>query len=139
MNSFLSNAKYRITFAANNIETAKLISELVGNYTVESSSFSKPKFLDFNPASRSVNVSQAQRALLLPQEVIALDRDQQIILVEASPPIKTKKIFYYQDKLFTSRLWKQTVVPTQEIIDHKRKNQQSSDSDNNSEPKGLSS
>ena len=139
MNSFLSNAKYRITFAANNIETAKLISELVGNYTVESSSFSKPKFLDFNPASRSVNVSQAQRALLLPQEVIALDRDQQIILVEASPPIKTKKIFYYQDKLFTSRLWKQTVVPTQEIIDHKRKTQQSSDSDDNSEPKGLSS
>jgi type IV secretion system protein VirD4 len=44
MNSFLSNAMYRITFAANNMDTAKLISELVGNYTVESSSFSKPKF-----------------------------------------------------------------------------------------------
>ncbi len=135
MNSFLSNAMYRVTFAANNIETAKLISELVGNYTVESSSFSKPKFLDFNPASRSVNVSQAQRALLLPQEVISLDREQQIILVEASPPIKTRKIFYYKDKMFTSRLWKKTNLPTQTIVDHKKQKKASSDN----KPAGLTS
>lgn len=117
MNSFLSNATYRITFAANNVETAKLISELCGNKTVEQVSATKPKFLDFNPSSRSLNVSKTQRALLLPQEVITLPRDEQIILIESASPIKTKKIFYFQDKRFTQRLLPQTEVPQQEPYD----------------------
>jgi type IV secretion system protein VirD4 len=116
MNSFLSNATFRITFAANNIETAKLISELVGNTTVESTSYSKPKFLDFNPGARSQNVSGSQRALLLPQEVIALPKDDQIILIEASSPIRTKKIKYFEDGTFTKRLLKKSFVPTQKIV-----------------------
>jgi type IV secretion system protein VirD4 len=114
MNSFLSNATYRITFAANNMETANLISQLVGNKTVEQYSTNKPKFFDLNPASRSVHVSETQRALLLPQEVINLPKEEQILLIEASPPIKSKKIFYYKERFFTKRLLKQIEIPTQE-------------------------
>ena len=117
MNSFLSNATYRITFAANNMETANLISQLIGNKTVEQISTNKPKFLDLNPASRSLQVSYAQRALLLPQEVIMLPRDEQILLIESTSPIKSKKIFYYKEKMFSSRLLKQAFVPTQEAYD----------------------
>jgi type IV secretion system protein VirD4 len=117
MNSFLSNSTYRVTFAANNVETANLISQLVGNKTVDQVSTSKPKFLDFNPASRSLNVSQTQRALLLPQEVIALPRDEQIILIESSPPIKSKKIKYYADPFFKKRLLKPIPIPQQEPFD----------------------
>ena len=120
MNSFLSNATYRITFSANNVETAKLISELVGNKTVDQVSASKPKYMDFNPASRSLNVSQTQRALLLPQEVIGLPRDEQIILIESSPPIKSKKIKYYDDRFFKKRLLKAIPVPQQEPFDPKK-------------------
>ena len=120
MNSFLSNAMYRITFAANNIETANLISQLIGNKTVDQTSQNKPKFLDFNPASRSLNVSKAQRALLLPQEVIGLPRDEQIILIESKPPIKTQKIFYYKDSFFTKRLIKPVAIPQQEPFDAKK-------------------
>ena len=114
MNSFLSNATYRITFAANNYETADLISKLIGNKTAEQFSQNRPKFLDLNPASRTMHVSNVQRALLLPQEVIALPRDQQIILVEATNPIKSKKIVYFKDKFFTKKLFKQIDIPTQE-------------------------
>lgn len=117
MNSFLSNSTYRITFAANNVDTANFISQLCGNKTVEAESHNKPKFLDFNPASRSVNVSEVQRALLLPQEVILLPRDEQIMLIESKPPIKSKKIFYYKDKFFTKRLLPKSFVPTQEPYD----------------------
>jgi type IV secretion system protein VirD4 len=113
MNSFLSNSTYRITFAANNFETASLISQLCGNKTVEQESFSRSKFLDLNPSSKNVNVSNAQRALLLPQEVIALPRDEQIILIESFPPIRSKKIFYFKDKMFTSRLLPKIFIPTQ--------------------------
>ena len=113
MNSFLSNSTYRITFAANNVETANLISQLCGNKTVDAISQSKPKFLDFNPGSKSQNVSQAQRALLLPQEVMQLPKEEQIILIEAFPPIRSKKIIYYSDEFFKKRLLPPIPVPTQ--------------------------
>lgn len=124
MNTFLANSTYRITFASNTVETANLISQLIGNKTVKQVSRNSPVFLDLNPASRSKHVSEAQRALLLPQEVIGLPQDEQIILVESSPPIKTKKIFYYKDPFFTKRLAPQVYVPTQEPYNPQKKNQE---------------
>ncbi len=121
MNSFLSNCYYRITFAANNMETANLISQLIGNKTVQQSSHNMPKFLDLNPAARTVNTSEVQRALLLPQEVVTLPREDQIILIESFPPIRTKKIFYYQDRFFMRRLLPQEPIPQQEPYDPRKK------------------
>ena len=121
MNSFLSNSYYRVTFSANNIETANMISQLVGNKTVDQASHNRPRFLDFNPASRTMHVSETQRALLLPQEVIQLPRDEQIILVESFSPIKCKKIFYFKDSFFKRRLLPPTEVPTQEPYDPRKK------------------
>ncbi len=111
MNSFLSNSTYRITFAANNMDTANLISQLCGNKTVKQESVSKPQL--FSSGSRSVSVSEVQRALLLPQEVIGLPRDEQIVLIESFPPIKSQKIKYFSDKFFTKRLLKETSIPIQ--------------------------
>lgn len=113
MNSFLSNSTYRITFAANNYETANLISQLCGNKTVQQASFSKPIFFDLNISTRTQNVSQVQRALLLPQEVIQLPKDEQIVLIESFPPIKSLKIKYFEDSFFTNRLLPPTFIPTQ--------------------------
>ncbi|MFN8911937.1 MAG: type IV secretory system conjugative DNA transfer family protein, partial [Alphaproteobacteria bacterium] len=87
------------------------------NKTVDSASQNKPKFLDFNPASRSLNVSKAQRALLLPQEVIGLPRDEQILLIESQPPIKSKKIKYYEDPFFMKRVISPIPIPQQEPYD----------------------
>jgi len=121
MNSFLSNSYYRVTFAANNVETANLISQLIGNKTAVQFSHNKPKFFDLNPAARTINTSEVQRALLLPQEVITLPRDEQIILIESHPPIKTKKIFYYEDRFFMRRLLPIEDVPIQEPYDPRKK------------------
>ena len=114
MNSFLANSTYRITFAANNNDTAKLISDLLGNKTIYNENYSRPKYLDLNPSSRNVSVSKQSRALLLPQEVIGLPRDEEIILIESRAPIKCKKIFYYKDSFFTKKLLPKSVVPKQE-------------------------
>ncbi len=114
MNSFLSNSTYRITFAANNMETANLISQLLGNKTAQQVSYNKPKYLDLNPGARSLHVSETQRALLLPQEVIQLPRDEQIILIESQPPIRSKKLAYFKDKFFTKRLLPKIKIPKQE-------------------------
>lgn len=122
MNSFLSNSTFRITFAANNYETANLISQLCGNKTVQQTSFSKPLFFDLNISTRTQNVSQVQRALLLPQEVIQLPKDEQIVLIESFPPIKSFKIKYFEDKFFTNRLLPPTFIPTQVPFDPKKDN-----------------
>lgn len=127
MNSFLSNSTYRITYSANNNDTAKLISELLGNKTIVTESGSRAKYIDLNPGSKQVTVNKAQRALLLPQEVITLPRDEEIILIESKAPIRCNKIFYYKDKLFTSRLWEKTAVPKQEPYIAKNKKTEEAD------------
>ncbi len=127
MNSFLSNSTFRVTFSANNYETANLISQLCGNKTVKQASHSKPKFFDLNPATRTMNISEVQRALLLPQEVIQLPQSEQILLIESFPPIKSKKIKYFEDKFFTSRLLPPTFVPTQEAFNANKGNKNSED------------
>jgi type IV secretion system protein VirD4 len=121
MNSFLSNSTFRITFAANNYETANLISQLCGNKTVEQTSYNKPLFFDLNVSTRTQSVSKVQRALLLPQEVITLPADDQIVLIESFPPIRSKKIKYYEDKFFTKRLLPPTFIPTQTPFDPRAK------------------
>jgi type IV secretion system protein VirD4 len=127
MNSFLSNSTFRVTFAANNYETANLISQLCGNKTVEQS-YNKPLFFDLNISTRTQNVSKVQRALLLPQEVIQLPRDEQIVLIESMPPIKSLKIKYYEDKFFTKRLLPPTFIPTQQPVDIRRSKEKSDQS-----------
>lgn len=124
MNSFLANATFRVTFAANTMETANMISQLIGNKTVNQISRNAPSFLDLSTSSRSRHISEAVRALLLPQEVIGLPRDEQIILVESQPPIKTKKIFYYKDSFFTKRLLPPVPVPTLEPYDPRKKKEE---------------
>jgi len=124
MNTFLSNSTYRITFSANNFETAELISKLIGNKTVKQTSKNQPTFLDLNPKSRSQTVSETQRALLLPQEVINLPREEQILLIESFPPIKSKKIVYYKDKFFTSKLLPPIEVPMQEPYDPRKQQEE---------------
>jgi type IV secretion system protein VirD4 len=46
-----------------------------------------------------------------------LPRDEQILLIESTSPIKSKKILYFKEKMFTSKLLKQVFVPTQEPYD----------------------
>ncbi len=135
MNTFLSNSTYRITYAANNVETANLISQLIGNKTVKQKSLNKPKYLDLNPATRTIHESEIQRALLLPQEVIGLPRDEQIILIESTPPIRTKKIFYYKERFFTSRLLPPIEIPVQEPYDPERSRKKPKEEPKKEEPK----
>lgn len=136
MNSFLSNSTYRITFAANNMETANLISQLIGNKTAAQISYNKPKYLDLNPGSRSLHISDTQRALLLPQEVIQLPRDDQIILIESQPPIRCKKIKYFEESIFKKRLLPKIAIPTQEpYMPDYSKNKKSGGGDGKAEDK----
>jgi len=65
--------------------------------------------------SRSVNVSEQRRALLLPQEVKELGTEEAIIFYEGLRPIRCRKIRYYADSRFRSRLLAPPATPGREI------------------------
>ncbi len=108
----------RIVFAPKDGEDAKDLSEELGYVTVKARSLSRPRFAQWGGkgASRggNITVSEQRRALLLPQECKEIDPDQAIVFYEGLRPILARKVRYFDDPRFRSRLLpppEQPVVP----------------------------
>jgi len=113
MNVFMGNSRIRVTFAANNYETAELISKLVGNcgLDVDTRAESRQMGLSLDPGYKSRSVSAIPRPLLLPQEIMQLAPEEEIVMVEAAPPVRARKIRYFKESVFKNRLYPATPVP----------------------------
>ena len=105
--TMLKSLAARIVFAAKDHNDAREISDELGYTTVRVKTISSPLFGFSNgkgQRARSQNVSEQRRALLLPQEVKDLGSDEAIIFYEGLRPIRCRKIRYFQDRRFTTRL-----------------------------------
>jgi type IV secretion system protein VirD4 len=105
--TMLKSLAARIVFAAKDHADAREISDELGFTTVRVKTVSTPLFGFGNARAqraRSQNVSEQRRALLLPQEVKALGSDEAIIFYEGLPPIRAKKLRYFEDRRFVARL-----------------------------------
>ncbi len=114
MRTFFANSKIRVAYAANDYETAEMISQLLGTQTIirRSKSVSRPMGLfGSNSGSTSDSESEVARPLLLPQELLQLNPKKEIVLVEGYPPVKAKKIRYHEDSRFKGRLYPPAAVP----------------------------
>jgi len=102
--AIISNCHVRVAFAANKVETAKLISDMVGTMTVhkETRTYTGNRL---NPVLMHVMASEQEtsRPLLTPDEVMRLPDDAALVFVAGHPPIYARKIRYYQDPTFTAR------------------------------------
>lgn len=102
-NSILDNCHVRMAYAANRPETAKTISELIGQATVSKRqrNLSGKGLL----GARSVGESEQEfaRPLLTPDEVLRLPFDEAILLVGGQAPYRARKVMYYLDPRFTDR------------------------------------
>jgi type IV secretion system protein VirD4 len=96
----------RIVYAPKDFSDAEEISKDLGNTTVKVKSHSKPSGAmgSKGARSRSVNVSEQRRPLLLPQEVQQLGRARQIIFYEGLRPVLCHKSRYYRERFFRKRL-----------------------------------
>ena len=103
--AFLENTDVRIVFRPK-AESAKKISDMLGTETVKQKSFSKAR-----GSSKSVNISDQSRALVLPQELRELPDEKCIIFVEKDKPLFADKIRFYQEKHFTKRLLQAASLP----------------------------
>jgi len=105
--TMLKSLAARIVFAAKDHNDAREISDELGYATVRAKTISSPLF-GFTGGkgqrTRSQNVSEQRRALLLPQEVKELRNHEAIIFYEGLRPIRCRKIRYFADRRFTVRL-----------------------------------
>lgn len=114
----LSNVA-QIFFAVNDNDTAKYVSERLGEHTISvesggssaggNSSFtsgSTPSSTSGSSWNSNDNWSQIARKLLKSEEVMALDRQIAITFVPGVAPVWTKLIRYYEETFKEGKFWK---------------------------------
>ncbi len=103
--TFTQNHALQIVFPpkASDVDTAEAVSRWLGYQTVKGTSESKGKNW-FSKKQKTESVSDQKRALLLPQEITALGKKRQLVVMEDVPPILATKIKYYEDAVFIDRL-----------------------------------
>lgn len=103
-NTILDNCHVTVAFASADNETARKISEMIGEpieHRVSYSTATGDRGIFQGRNTRSV--AETQRKLLEPGEVRQLPYDTQLILVTGSKPFKTKKIRYWLEEPWKSR------------------------------------
>ena len=105
----LSCCAHQIFYTANDLETARYVSESCGDTTIEVTSTSQKKSMGYEPPTK--NISYRAKPLISKNEVRQLTTKEEVILVEASKPIKCNKIEYWKDKSFTRRIMDAPKIP----------------------------
>lgn len=103
-NSIMDNCHVRIAFAANDERTAKRLSDALGTKTeLRAQRNLAGKRLSPWLANTSISEQETSRALLTPGEVMQLPANDAIVLVSGTPPIRAKKLRYFEDQNFLDR------------------------------------
>lgn len=123
--TLLNNHAIKIFYAPEQEEAEKL-SKRLGDTTVKvtSKSHSSGRGI-LEQGSSGRNTSEQRRALLLPQELMEMDYETQVVTKRGEKSIMCKKAFYYEDKYFIDKLKlvsislsKIKAFPTQEEIEN---------------------
>jgi type IV secretion system protein VirD4 len=104
-NSILDNCHVRVAFATNDERTAKRISDALGTAT-EQRAMRNYAGHRLAPWLAHVMVSRQEtaRALLTPGEAMQLPPTDELVLVSGHAPIRAKKLRYFEDRNFMTRV-----------------------------------
>ncbi len=103
--SILDNAHVRVAFACNDERTAKRISDMLG-VTTETRSQMNYAGSRMSPWLGHTMVSRQEvpRPLLTPGEVMQLPASDALVLTGGSPPIRARKVRYFQEPALRTRV-----------------------------------
>ncbi|RYD87038.1 MAG: conjugal transfer protein TraG, partial [Sphingomonadales bacterium] len=103
--SILDNAHVRVAYACNDERTARRISEMLG-VTTETRAQMNYAGSRMSPWLGHTMVSRQEvaRPLLTPGEVMQLPPTDALVLTGGSPPIRAKKVRYFDNPAFRSRV-----------------------------------
>ncbi len=107
--NFMENHAVKVFFRPTRMKQAKVLSEEIGHTTVKQRSLTTQRDLSGKGTS---NVSQAKRALLVPEEIMEMEDDEQIIMARACRyPIFSNKVLYMEDSNFKDRICEPVKIP----------------------------
>ncbi|CAD6562809.1 type IV secretory system conjugative DNA transfer family protein [Paraburkholderia sabiae] len=113
--TFLTNHAMQILYAPREQKDANDYSEMLGTFTDQSRSVSRPNTMFGGRGGSSESMSEQRRPLLLPQELKELGRDKEIIVLENTKPILADRICYWRDPVFASRVLIAPSVPAMDL------------------------
>lgn len=116
-NGILSCCAHQVFYATNDLDTASYVSDSCGVQTVDVVSRSQRKSMRYEPPTK--NVSQRGKPLIAKHELRDFPKGKEIMLVEASKPVKADKIVYHEDKNFKDRFIAAPEVPQLNVVDEK--------------------
>jgi type IV secretion system protein VirD4 len=104
-NAILDNCHVRVVFASNDERTARRISDALGTAT-EQRAMRNYAGHRLAPWLAHVMVSRQEtsRPLLTPGEVMQLPAHEELVLVSGLPPIRARKLRYFEDGNFRARV-----------------------------------
>ena len=103
--SILDNCHVRVVFAANDERSAKRFSEALGTATeLRAQRNLSGRRLAPWLSHTSLSEQETGRPLLTPGEILQLSPDDELVLVAGHPPVRAKKLRYFEDHNFLSRL-----------------------------------
>ena len=103
--SILDNCHIRIAFATNDERTAKRVSDMLGTMTEQRNQKNYTGHR-LAPWLSHVMVSQqeTQRPLMTPGEIMQMPAEDALIFLASHPPIKARKLRYFEDQNFIDRV-----------------------------------
>jgi len=114
--NIISNMGAVIYFTPAQISEAEEYSKMIGNDTVSTSSHQTPHGSLFGVKADGGNPSTTEqyqsRAIMLPQELLQMSKDLELVVRSGMPVIRADKIRYYEDPYFKERF---TAVPMHEV------------------------
>lgn len=114
--NIVSNMGAVIYFTPTQIGEAEEYSKMIGNDTVSTTSRQSPKGQLFGVKGEGGGSSTTEqyqsRAILLPQELLQMSKDLELVVRPGMPVIQAGKIRYYEDEYFNERY---TAVPMHEV------------------------
>lgn len=100
--AYMDNAGVEIVFTPKSLKEARSLSERFGTHAMESRSTSKSKHLADSKGT-TISTSEQKRALMMPQELLAMDQSQALVIIAGHPPVKANKLRYYAEEVFLER------------------------------------
>lgn len=99
--TFLANAGMVQIFGVNDHDSAKLVSDLLGQETLVFETMSRA--IDAQDTGISFGAQHVGRPLLTPDEVRTLPADRQLLFLAGQRPVIATKLTYFNDREFAGR------------------------------------
>ena len=100
--AYMDNAGVEIVFTPKSLKEARNLSDRFGTHAMESKSTSKSKHL-IDSKGTTISTSEQKRALMMPQELLAMDQSEALVIIAGHPPVKANKLRFYAEEVFLER------------------------------------